>query len=239
MDTDRTTERAVGTLFVAATVGSLAASAALGSVLDGPDYLADLAAHEGRVILAVLIFLIAACSAFATSFLLFPILRRHAEGLAAGYVGLRAFENVLYVAGVVTLLAMLTVSQNDAIGAAGAADLPLLGATLLAFHDWSILIGTLVFFALGAAILNYVLLRSRLVPRWLSTWGLIGAPLALGYGVLGILGYGTELGSPLMLLAMPIALQELVFAVRLITRGFDRPAVGRGGVPASRVDTMA
>jgi uncharacterized membrane protein len=156
MDTNRATERTVGTLFIVATVGSIAASAALGSVLDGPDYLADLAAHQGRVILAALIFLVAACSAFATSFLLFPILRRHAEGLAAGNVGLRAFENVFYVAGVVTLLVMLTVSQSDAIGAVGATDLPLLGATLLAFHDWSILIGTLIFFALGAATLNYV-----------------------------------------------------------------------------------
>jgi hypothetical protein len=239
MDTNRATERTVGTLFIVATVGSIAASAALGSVLDGPGYLADLAAHQGRVILAALIFLVAACSAFATSFLLFPILRRHAEGLAAGYVGLRAFENVFYVAGVVTLLVMLTVSQSDAIGAVGATDLPLLGATLLAFHDWSILIGTLIFFALGAATLNYVLYRSRLVPHWLSIWGLIGAPLALSYGVLGILGHGTDLGSPLMLLAMPIALQELVFAGRLIGRGFDRQIVGGGGASAPRVDTMA
>ena len=239
METNRTTERVVGALFIAATVGSIAASAALGSVLDGPAYLTDLAAQQGRTILAVLVFLIAATSAFATSFLLFPILRRHAEGLAAGYVGLRAFENVFYVAGVVSLLAMLTVSQNDAVGAAGATDLRLLGATLLALHDWSILIGTLIFFALGAATLNYVLYRSRLVPRWLSTWGLIGAPLALSYGVAGILGYGTDLGSPLMLLAMPIALQELVFAGWLITRGFDRPTADRSQTPEPRVPTPA
>ncbi len=104
MDTDRTTARVVGALFITATVASIAGSAALGSVLDGPDYLAGLAGHDGRITLAVLLFLVAATSAFATAFLLFPILRRHAEGLAAGYVGLRAFENVLYVAGAVALL---------------------------------------------------------------------------------------------------------------------------------------
>jgi hypothetical protein len=239
MDTNRTTERTVGTLFIVATVGSIAASAVLGGALDGADYLIDLAAHQGRVTLATLIFLIAATSAFATAFLLFPILRRHDEGLAAGYVGLRAFENIFYVAGIVSLLAMLTVSQNDAIGTGAATDLPLLGATLLAFHDWSILIGTLIFFALGAATLNYVLFRSRLVPRWLATWGLIGAPLALGYGLLGLLGYGTDLGSPLMLLAMPIALQELVFAGRLILRGFDRPTFDHSQTQEPRVATLA
>jgi hypothetical protein len=236
--TTRSTGRAVGTLFIAATVGSIAASAVLGSLLDAPDFLTDLATQQGRVILAALIFLVAAASAFATSFLLFPILRRHAEGLAAGYVGLRAFENVFYVFGVVAMLAMLTVSQNDATGPAGAPDLVLLGATLLALHDWSILIGTLIFFALGAATLNSILYRSRLVPRWLSIWGLIGAPMALSYGVAGLLGYGTDLGSPLMLLAMPIAFQELVFAGWLIARGFDRPIVDHGPTPNPRATAM-
>jgi hypothetical protein len=223
MGTDRTTERTVGALFIVATVASIAGSVALGAVLDEPDYLADLATQQGRVVLAALLFLVAATSAFATAFLLFPILRRYAEGLAAGYVGLRAFENVFYVGGVVSLLAMLTVSQNDAIAAAGATDLPLLGATLLAFHDRSILIGTLIFAGLGSTTLNYVLFRSRLVPRWLSIWGLIGAPLLVCYGLAGTLGWGTDLGSPLMLLAMPIAFQEMVFAGWLIARGFDRP----------------
>jgi hypothetical protein len=45
MNTNRTTERTVGGLFIAATMGSIAASAALGSVLDEPDYLGDLAAQ--------------------------------------------------------------------------------------------------------------------------------------------------------------------------------------------------
>jgi hypothetical protein len=236
MDAERTTARTVGALFVAATVASILGSVSLGSALDGPDYLLGLSGHEGRVILAVLLFLIAATSAFATAFLLFPILRRHAEGLAACYVGLRAFENVFYVAGLVGLLVMLTVSQNDAVGAT-AADLPLLGAALLALHEWSVTIGTLVFFALGSLTLNYVLYTSRLVPRWLSVWGLGGSVLVLLYGLVGIFGWSTALGSPYMLLAMPIAVQEMVFAGWLIARGFaPRDAwIDHGAEPPAHV----
>ena len=228
MDPDRRTGVAVGTLFITATVASLLGSVALGSVLDEPNYLINLAAHESRVIWAALLFLVAASSAFATAFLLFPILRKHAEGLAAGYVGFRAFENVLYVAGVVGLLIMLTVSQNEAAGTAGAPDLLILGAALLALHDWSVSIGTLIFFGLGGVTLNFVLYRSGLVPRWLSVWGLVGAALTFVYGLCGIFGLDTGLGSPLMLLAMPIAVQEMVFAVWLMARGFDRRAVRLG-----------
>ncbi len=239
MDSDRKTGIVVGALFIVATVTSILGSVALGSVLDEPDYLIGVSAHENQVILAVLLFLIAASSAFATAFLLFPILRRHAEGLAAGYVGLRAFENVFYVAGVVGLLIMLTVSQTDAIGPAGAPDVPLLGAALLALHDWSVLIGTLIFFGLGSLTLNYVLYRSGLVPRWLSLWGLVGAALVFAYGLVGIFGLGVGFDSPLFLLAMPIALQEMVFAVWLITKGFERRAVQPDTTFEHRVAVMS
>jgi hypothetical protein len=228
----------VGALFISATVASIVGSAALGSVLEAPDYLVTLAGHESRVVVAVLLFLVAASSAVATAFLLLPILRPHAEGLATGYVVLRTFENVFYGAGAVALLMMLTVSQSDAIATVAPSQLSVLGVSLLAMHDWSVAIGTLLFFGLGAWTLNYVLYRSVLVPRWLALWGLIGAVMVFAYGVLGILGYDTSMGSPYMLLAMPIALQEMVFAVWIISKGFDRPEVPLDHVREIRVDVM-
>jgi hypothetical protein len=224
MESDRNTGAIVGVLFIIATVASILGSVALGSVLDGPDYLTGVSAHENQLVLAVLLFLIAASAAVATAFVLFPILRRHAEGLAAGYVVLRTFENVLYVAGVVALLIMLTVSQTDAIDTAGAPDVRLLGGVVLALHDWSVQIGTLIFAGMASTMLNYVLYRSGLVPRWLSLWGLIGAPLVFAYGLTGIFGQGVGFDSPLFLLAMPLAVQEMVFAVWLITVGFNKSA---------------
>ncbi len=235
MDSDRKTGIVVGALFIVATAASILGSVALGSVLEGPEYLINVAVSESQVILAVLLFLIAASSAFATAFLLFPILRRHSEGLAAGYVGVRGFENVFYVAGTVGLLIMLTVSQSSV---AGSPDLPLLGAALLALHNWSVLIGTLIFFGLGSLTLNYVLYQSSLVPRWLSLWGIVGAVLVFSYGLLGISGVDTGLGSPFMLLAMPIALQEMVFAFWLIAKGFNRPAVQSHQKAEHRVAAM-
>jgi hypothetical protein len=153
MDTEKRTAQVVGALFIVATVASIAGSVVLGSVLEEADYLVGLADHAGRVILAVGLFLVAATSAFATSFLLFPILRRQSEGLAAGYVGLRAFENVFYVAGSIGLLVMLTVSQDDTIGSAAAPDLALLGAALVAIQKWSVVLGTVIFAGLGCLVL--------------------------------------------------------------------------------------
>ena len=217
MDSERRTAIVVGVLFIVATAASIIGSVVLGSALDGDDYLTNLSG--GQIIPAAVLFLIAATSAFGTAVLLFPILRRHAEGLAAGYVGLRTFENILYAAGVVGLLMMLSVSESDAASAAASTDLRLMGSALLGLHSWAVTLGTLIFAGLGGLTLNSVLYRSRLVPRWLSIWGLIGAAGIVVYGLLGIFGVGTGLGSPYMLLAMPIAVQEMVFAGYLIARG--------------------
>ena len=207
----------VGVLFIVATAASILGSVVLGSALEGNDYLANL--PGGQVVPAAVLFLIAATSAFGTAVLLFPILRRYAEGLAAGYVGLRAFENVFYAAGVVGLLMMLTVSESDAAGVAASTDLRLMGSALQALHSWAVLLGTLIFAGLGSLTLNTVLYRSRLVPRWLSVWGLIEAAGIVVYGSLGIIGVGTGLGSPYMVLALPIAVQEMVFAFYPIASG--------------------
>ena len=221
MDSYRKTGIIVGLLFIIATVASILGSVSLGSILDAPNYLTTVSAHGNQMIIAVLFFLIAAISAFATAFMLFPILRRHIESLAMGYVVLRTFENVFYVVGTLGLLIILTVSQKYVAGAVDASYYQSLGTLLLALQDWATLLGTLIFFGLGSMTLNYVLYQSKLIPRWLSLWGLIGAVLALIYGLLGIFGLGMGLTSPYALLAAPIAVQEMVFAVWLIVKGFN------------------
>jgi len=225
MDTYRKTAIIVGVLFIIATVASILGSLSLGSILDAPNYLTTVSGHGSELIIAVLLFLIAAISAVATSFMLFPVLRRYIESLALGYVVLRTFENVFYVIGTLGLLLMLTVSQKYVPGAVDASYYTTLGTLLLALKSWAGLIGTLIFAGLGSMTLNYVLYQSKLVPRWLSLWGFIGAALIILYGLIGIFGLGLGLTSPFALLAIPIAVQEMVFAVWLIVKGFNKSAI--------------
>ncbi|MGZ7049429.1 MAG: DUF4386 domain-containing protein, partial [Methanobacterium sp.] len=117
MDEYRKTGIIVGLLFISATVASILSAVSLGSILDAPNYLISVSAYGNQMIMAVIFFLIAAISAVATSFMLFPILKRHIESLAMGYVVLRTFENVIYVVGALSLLVMLTVSQKYMAGA--------------------------------------------------------------------------------------------------------------------------
>ena len=78
----------------------------------------------------------------------------------------------------------------------------------------------MIVFSLTALILNYLLYQSELVPRWLSGWGLIGATLLLAAGLLEI--FGINLTD---IINLPIALQEMVFAIWLIVKGFNSSAI--------------
>jgi hypothetical protein len=99
-------------------------------------------------------------------------------------------------------------------GSAAASHLSSAGTLLLALHEWAFPLDPIVF-AIGGLLLYTLLYRSRLVPRWLSVWGMAGAVLVFAYALLRMYGGGT------MLLAVPIGVQEMVLAGWLIARGFD------------------
>jgi hypothetical protein len=70
----------------------------------------------------------------------------------------------------------------------------------------------------GALMYYWAFYRSRLVPRWLSGWGLAGVLLLLA-ACLAALFTRSPVTSYTVLI-VPIAVQEMVLAVWLIARGF-------------------
>ena len=72
--------------------------------------------------------------------------------------------------------------------------------------------------------LNYILYQTKLIPRWLSGWGFIGAILYLASGFLPLFGYDSR-STTYALMEAPLGLNEMVFAVWLIVKGFNSSAI--------------
>ncbi len=123
------------------------------------------------------------------------------------------------MASVASSLILLTLSQEFVkAGAPDASYFQTYGELLLESDDWIGHIGSIVF-SLGALMFYYLLYKSKLIPRWLSGWGFIGAIVVLVIESAGVFGAG------LGILWLPLGVQEMVLAVWLIVKGFNSSAI--------------
>lgn len=224
--------RVVGVLFILASVAAVIGVVLYAPMLADPDLFFAVPNQVLRVKLGVLAELVLACAAVGTATLLFPYLKRQHEGLALGYVALRLLEAALIVMGVLSVLTLLSVNV-------GVTEVPgdrrVVNQLLLAAREWTFLLGPNVVLGLNTLLCGVLLYTSRLVPRWLSALGMTGAVLVIGAALLTLFGVLVPLSPAAVLLALPVAVYEMVLAVWLIVKGFSG-AVGSDG-PARPVIT--
>jgi hypothetical protein len=227
VNTSRKTARIVGVLFITATGAAIVSGAFLLPILEAPDYLAKVSANETQVMIGALFYFIMAAAGAGIAIPMYPILRKHNEALALGAVGFRIIEGAIFMVGVICVLALVTVSQEFVLaGAPDVSHFQTLGELLLAGYTivaQAVVPGVFAF-SLGALMYYYIFYQSKLVPRWLSVWGLIGVTLGIANGLYDMFG-GVPNETISMLLDLPIFAQEMVLAVWLIVKGFNSSAI--------------
>jgi Domain of unknown function (DUF4386) len=213
-----------GVIFIIATVAALVA-AALTPALTDSDYLAQFSAHSNQVAAGAFFYLIAAFGSAGIAVSMYPVTKKTNAVLALGSVTFRALEAAFYMAAVVSLLSLQTLGQQFAAAeASGRPSLQAIGSALVSVHDHASLIAVFAF-CLGAFMYYYLFFQSRLVPRWLSGFGIVAIILMFAACVSSLFS-----GDPItgyIPLVLPIAVQEMVLAVWLIVMGFNPSAVSR------------
>jgi hypothetical protein len=219
-----------GAMFIIATIAAILAAAA-DPILTGTDYLSKISASAGQIRWDALLYIIAAFSSAGIAIALYPVLRGVNASLALGSVAFRAIEAVFYLVAVICLLSLLTLSQQFiSAGAADHSSLLPVGNLLLNLREHATLLGVFSF-NVGAFMYYYLFFQSRLVPRWLSVWGIFAVILMMVGCVLALLNDRPITGYTYLVL--PIALQEIVLAVWLIARGFSKPSTVESGSAAA------
>lgn len=226
MTHERKTAGAVGWLFIAATGFFM-----IGQMLHGPFLGAEEAlelAHPNRtrVVAGILIELLGVLAIPLIALVFYPVLRSVSEAAALSYVGLRIMEAAALVVVDANLWAMVSLSERFHAGAASADTLAVQMGTLQVVNEPAFLISVAIAFPLGSCLLNTVLWRGRVVPRFIAGWGVFGAVLLLCGSLLDTLALLPTM-SPVwfeVVLTVPIAVQEMVLAVWLIAKGITPPA---------------
>jgi hypothetical protein len=215
----------VGGLFIVGTVAGVLSVVFQQPVVGADDYLTEVSLNADRVATGSLLVLVMGVALVGVAIAMYPVLKQHSERFALGYVVARSIESLFAVIDTILVLTLLTVSREFVTaGSPDASHFQILGELLLAGRDWvnaAILPATA--FGLSIFILNYALYRARLVPRWLSVWGLVSGVPYLASGVMVM--YGLEpFATTQSVLMAPLGLQEMVLAVWLLVRGFNAAA---------------
>jgi len=234
MTSNRRIAVVTGVLFIIATGADLISRVVfLQPILGAPDYLIRISANEDRVLLGALFLFMGAAAAAGIAIAMYPVLKRHHQGLALGSVGFRLIEGALYIGIVVCVLTLVSLSRESAeAGTTVSPALQVPAALLLAARDSLGQVSVLTF-GLGALMYYWVFYRSRLVPRWLSAWGLVAVVMVMASILLVMLRLIESFSTAQLVLALPIFLQEMVLAVWLIARGFNPRAIAETPATAS------
>ena len=211
-----------GVVFIIATVVHLLASPLI-PVLTGADYLNRFSAHTNQVAAGALLYLIAHFASAGIAVVMYPVLKKWNAGLALGSVVFRTIEAVFYMVGLVCLLSLLTLGQQFTSAlAADRASLQAIGDLLVSVRDHAGLLAVFAF-CLGAFMYYTLFFQSRLIPRWLSGFGIVAIILMMAACVLALFS-GNRITSYIPL-AAPLGVQELVLAVWLIVKGFNQSVI--------------
>jgi hypothetical protein len=226
MNTNRSIAVVAGVAFIIATVAQLVGVALVSPIVTAPVDLTKISAHENQVLLGAFFQFIGAVACPGIAIALYPVLRKYSEGLALGSVGFRTIEGSLHVLIAMCLMMLVTLSQEAAsIATSSSATFQVQAALVMAGREWLGPLSVLTF-GLGGLSYYWVFYRSRLVPRWLSAWGLVGIVMVMVSALLVVFQLINPFSTAQIVLALPIAVQEMAVAVWLIAKGFNRSAIG-------------
>jgi hypothetical protein len=233
MNSTRRISIATGTLLLLGTATALLAAALVPALTPGSDYLMGVAGQSSRMAAAVLVYLLAAGASVGIAIALYPVLKKAGAALALGSVVFRTIEAVMYTVAAVSLLSVLTLGQRLATASAvDHAPLRVMADSFLSVRDHSNL-AAVVAYSTGALIYYAVFYQCRLVPRWLSVWGIAGVLLILTACMFAL--FRNNAVTRYTLLVLPIAVQEDVLAVWLLVKGFSPSPL----TPRASSDTAA
>jgi len=202
--------------------GEVLSSLTADKPLVGVDILSLVVANSSQITMGAFFYLMMGISLMAMTVFLYPLFRKDSEELAMGMVLFRgALEGTAYLLTALGFLAMVALGNEYIATGANSAALQSMGNVLYQVQDRLAPVGP-IFFLIGTTCLYLSFYRTRLIPRWLTVWGLIGVNPYMAYALLHFFRMDTGYG---LYLQMVMAPQEMVMGVWLIVKGFNPSAI--------------
>jgi hypothetical protein len=217
-----TYSRLIGALFLSGFLLYGVGSSLVTSVVGAPDFLSTLSGHQTTLVLGAFLMLLNTAVDVGKGVLFFPILEKHGKRTALAYLAALIVEVVLLDVGVLALLMIVPLAQQGVdAGQASVGWAKAVGSLAVQSNTMAYQIGQMSL-GLGAVFLCLLLFRTRLIPRFLSIWGLVGYAILMAGTIAEI--FGIHIG---VMLSIPGGVFEVGLGFWLIIKGFQPEAYGQ------------
>lgn len=219
MNIYRMTAIVVGVVYIAGFVVGIPANGLIQSILGGPYSLSTVSASRMQLAIGAMLWLLTALGDAAHGVLMFPVLKPHSERLAVGYLAARIIDGVFLAISVLLIIIQIPLG-SEYLKAAAPTTFSLQGMSTV-FIQANLFTQNISWIALGLAgiMLNYVFYMTKLVPRWIAVWGMVGYAIICCGMVAALMGSSLGLASEI-----PGGLWELFTGGWLIVKGFNASA---------------
>lgn len=223
MNSNRKQTIVAGALYI---IGTIAGVLSIAPSIDASDYLVKASANANQVLLGGLFQFMMTIAYAGFAITLYPILRKSKESLALGFLGFRMIAAVLNTIGFVILLMILSLSQEFVnAGSPDSSYFLTIGDLLRSGRDYVNHVAMILTSGFGSLLFYILLYQSKLIPRWLSLWGLAGTIFTVLGSFLIMFNIIDIITISYIILSLPLLVLELILAIWLIAKGFDSNAM--------------
>ncbi len=223
MDIYRQISILVGVLII---IGTISGILSIAPAVDDSKYLIKVSANSNRVLFASFFQFVMSVAYLGIAISLYSILKQYNERLALGFLSFRIVAVVFILVGVMILLLILKLSQEYLKSSSlDSAYYDTIGKLLLTGRDFVNHIAMIITLSIGGIMLYIILIQSELIPMWLSIWGLAGSALSIIASFFVMFRIVDILTPTYIVLNLPMAIQELTFAIWLIIKGFNNTEI--------------
>ncbi len=217
----RRTALVAGVLYLVTFIAGIPPSFLYDPILRDPSQVLSAGTND-QILAGAFLDLVTAMAGIGTAVALFSVVKRQHEGAGLGFVTTRVMEGAVIFTAALSMLAIVSLRGASA-GSSDPATVAL-GETLVGVRNWAHLFGPGLMPPFNALLLGYLMFRSGLVPRWMPTLGLIGAPLLFSSSIGTLLGFNDVTSVWTGIATLPIFVWELSIGLYMTFRGFRADA---------------
>jgi hypothetical protein len=227
MKSERLSASITGILFIVGTASGIMYAVLTSTVLNSSEYLSKIGSNTVQYTIASLLLFIMGASCAGIGLSMYPVLMKFNPGLAAGSAGFRLTEGILAMIGFVIMLSIMSLGmkyiQAEPLNKQY---FQITGDMLQSVRRW-LSVASLYAWCIGALMYYWIFFKTRLVPYWLSLWGITAILLSVIADSLDLFQAFDAFSPVNSVLNLPIAIQEMIFAVWLIAKGYDKSVLQR------------